>query len=508
MKISTETVHQSYWITSTPKTNYPPLQHDLAADVLVVGGGLFGLTSAFLLQDAGLDVALVDRWAIGTRVSGHTTAKITAFHDLNYQDLVKSPGPEDARLYYESNQDAIAFAESLVKDHHIDCDFSRKDLYYFSRTERGAEIIDDEHKALDRLRIPCEVINHIDLPGSVTRALYMYEQAQFHPRKFMLGLAELFTRKGGHIFEESMATKVKPGTDIATGVNSHTVTSQHLVVASHYPFYEGGGMYNTKLKPRSAYGVALEVAEGYPDAMFVGADEHEHTFRSQPSVHGQVIIVGGEDHPMGGDSQYRFENMVSDVRDLFTVSRIDNVWSSHDLNTMDSMPYIGRLSGLHDNIFVATGFSEWGMSKSFIAAQIIADLVQGRDNELAKLYSESRLTRKTIPRAVEKIQDVAMYMVKPRLQRSGTSAGVGPNEGKILTIDKEKVAAYRDDKGHLEEVSSKCMHMGCIVGFNVSEQRWDCPCHGSQYLPDGTVTYGPTLYPLKKMREKEISEQS
>lgn len=507
MVFPTETVNQSYWMTTTPKTNFPPVPHDLTVDVLVVGGGLVGLTTAFLLQDAGLDVAIVERWSIGTRVSGHTTAKITAFHDLNYRHLVKNPGVEDARLYFESNQAAIAFAESLSKEHGISCDFARKDLFYFTRTDAGAEMIADEQKALDKLRVPCELTKHVDLPGSVTNALMVYEQAQFHPRKFMLGLADLFIKKGGHIYENSTATKVKPGREIVVTVNSHFVTTQHLVSASLYPFYEGGGLYNTKLSPRSAYGVALEVEEGYPDAMFVGADEHEHTFRSQPSGHGQVIIVGGEDHPMGGDSKHRFENMIADVRNYFTVSRIENVWSSHDLNTMDSMPFIGRLSGLHDRMYVATGFAEWGMSKSFLASQIISDLVQGKENELAKLYSPSRVTTKLIPQTVEKLHEVTTYRVKPRLQRSESVEDINPNEGKVLTEHREKVAAYRNDRGVLEEVSSKCTHLGCIVGFNVSEQRWDCPCHGSQYLPDGTVKYGPALYALKTMKEKEISER-
>jgi len=501
MMLPSETTRESVWIASTPTTSFPRVENDLKTEILVVGGGLVGLTTAVQLQEEGKEVLLVDRWSIGTKVSGNTTAKITAFHDLNYQSLIKVVGEEDARKYYESNQQGIDLAETMVMHTGIPCDFSRRDLCYFSRTPEGAKAIEAEHEAVQRLRIPGEMTKEIDFPGDLTAGLRFTHQAQFHPRKFMLGLAERFTRNGGRIYEHSLATKVKPGADIEVTVNDNTIQPDILVIASHYPFYEGSGMYNTRLFPRSAYGVAVQLQEPYSGAMYVGADEHEHTFRSQPSNRGELVIVGGEDHSMGGDNEDRYGTMITDVTTHFPVTRVDNVWSAHDFNTLDSMPYIGRLSPLHDRIYVATGFAEWGMAKSFLSAQILTDLIMDKENDWASLYNPARVSRAMIPQTLHKVKSVATFMIKPKFQKSDESEqAVSPGTGKVLDLNKEKTAVYCSPEGRLEEVSAVCSHMGCIVGYSASEQKWDCPCHGSQYQVDGEVVYGPAFHGLKKVK--------
>ncbi|MBE9138468.1 FAD-dependent oxidoreductase [Nodosilinea sp. LEGE 07088] len=494
--------HVSYWLDSTLPSSYPALTQDVTVDVAIVGAGLAGVVTAKLLKQAGKTVALIEADHVGAGVSGHTTAKVSALHQLIYADLVDQHGSEKARLYGESNQAAVERLATMVAADGIDCDFARRDVYTFATDESGLKQVQAEVEAAQRVGLPATLVESLDLPFDVMGAVRLPHQAEFHPRKFMLAIAATLPGDNSHVFEQTRVNTVEgEGPCRVMTQNGPSVIAQDVVVTTNLPILDVG-LYFAKSYPQRSYliGGRIEASQA-PRGMYIGVGEGYRSLRTTPTDDGgMLLLVGGEGHKVGTDAAIdeRYRRLEDYMQTQFGIEA-DYRWSSQDFVSFDKLPYIGKLTPAHQHTYVATGFSLWGMSKSVLSAMILADSILGIQNPWADLYDSTRPTPFVTPTSIQANLDVGKHWLGDRLKGLFDSPdGVPPGEGKLVTHNLDKVAAYRDDTGQLHTVSAVCPHLGCIVAWNDAETSWDCPCHGSRFSPDGDILHGPAVKPLEQ----------
>ncbi len=492
----------SFWVDSTPATTYPLLKSSTTVDVAIIGAGIVGLTAAMLLKQAGKTVAVIESRQIVTGVSGHTTAKVTSLHQLVYADLIKQVGEQNAKLYAESNQAALEWIAALVAQEQIDCDFSRQSAYTFTELESELSQIEDEVEAALKLGLPASFVQKTSLPFAIAGAVKFDNQAQFHVRKYLLHLAKAIPGNGSYLFEQTRVQKVEEDTPCKIVTDQGVITAQDVIVATHLPFLDQG-LFFAKTYPKRSYiiGAQIEPAQA-PEGMYIGIGKEYHSIRTTPYNGGLLLLVGGEGHKVGtvSDTEQRYQKLEAYARDRFSVSSFEYRWSTQDYVSFDKLPYIGKLTPFNQHIYVATGFSLWGMTKGTMSGLLLTDLVLGRENPWKELYDATRVTPFITPQLVKSGIDVASRWVGDRLKglQSSSLADVEPCEGKLLTIDGEQVAAYRDQQGTMHAVSAVCPHLACLVSWNGAEKSWDCACHGSRFSYDGEVLHGPAVKDLER----------
>jgi glycine/D-amino acid oxidase-like deaminating enzyme/nitrite reductase/ring-hydroxylating ferredoxin subunit len=493
---------ESYWIATTPESHYPIQTEDVEADVAIIGGGIVGITSALLLKEAGLSVAVVEAGRILHGVSGQTTAKITSQHHLIYDRLISHFGKEQALQYAESNQAAIGKIASLVKSHSIDCDFLRKPAYVYAGSRGSVENIHREAEAAQSLGIPASFEENLPLPFETHGAVRFSNQAQFHPRKYLCALSRQIPGNGCHIFENTRALEIEGEGPVRIKTDKGTVNAQDIVQATHFPINDKPGMLFSKLHQSRSYVLGVHMEESLPEGMFINAEHPARSLRSQPEGDGELVLVAGEEHRTGegGNTKDHYRKLEDWVRSIYSVKSVDYHWSTQDVITADHVPYIGRITSDSKHSYLATGFRKWGMTTGTVAAMIITDMILGRDNPWEKVYDPSRFTpiesaKTLISQALESGKGLVGARVLPVPE---DASKISPGRGDIVKLHGERVAAYRDDQGVLHTLDPSCRHMGCIVSWNDAERTWDCPCHGSRYNVRGEVVHNPAVHGLKK----------
>ena len=492
----------SFWIDSTPETTYPILANDrISVDVAIVGGGIVGLTAATLLKQAGKTVAVIESRQIATGVSGHTTAKVTSLHQLIYADLIKQIGEEKARLYAESNQAAIELIAKFVAEQQIDCDFSRQSAYTFTQSEHDLNKVTDEVEAALKLGLPAAFVKETSLPFAIAGAVKFDNQAQFHVRKYLLHLAKNIPGNGSHIFEHTRVLNVED-TPCEIITDRGVINAENAIIATHLPILNQG-LFFAKTYPERSYLIGAHIdPKQAPEGMFIGFGKDYHSIRTTPHDGGTLLIVGGSGHKTGTvvDTEECYQKLEDYARTHFKLESIDYRWSTQDLVSFDKLPYIGKLTPLAKHIYVATGFSLWGMTKGTMSAMLLSDAILGKENPAAEIYEATRATPFLTPESVKQGVELVAHWVGDRLKglQSNSFAEVSDGEGKLLTIDGEKVAAYRDEQGTVHAVSAVCTHLACIVNWNNAEKSWDCPCHGARFSYDGEVLHGPAVKDLER----------
>jgi glycine/D-amino acid oxidase-like deaminating enzyme/nitrite reductase/ring-hydroxylating ferredoxin subunit len=503
----------SLWLATTPETNFPRLANNLSVDVIVIGGGIAGITTALLLKQKGAKVAVIEARRVVASVTGNTTAKVTSQHGLIYDHLTRQFGMEGAQIYADSQQAAIEKIASLVEENGINCDFTRTDAFVYTEEEAELERITAEVEAATKLGLPASYAETTSLPFAVKGAIRFANQARFHPRKYLLALVEKFQGEGCHVFEETRALDIEEE-DRACRVTTDqgAIKAGKIVITTHFPFYDHG-MYFARMHPKRSYVLGCRLTGKTPEGMFITSEAPFHSFRSNPlETGGEIWMVGGENHKtgQGGDTRERYRNLERYARERFDVEAIEYRWSTQDNVTVDKVPYIGKASPGSEHLYVATGFGGWGMTNSTVSAMILSDLVMGRENAWSSLYDPNRFKPLTSAKdlVVENV-DVAKHFVADRfsMQKEESVRDLPEGEGCVVEIDSEKVAVCKVEDGVTRAVSATCTHMGCIVNWNNAEKSWDCPCHGSRFNYDGTVIQGPATKNLKKvsLSDKERS---
>jgi glycine/D-amino acid oxidase-like deaminating enzyme/nitrite reductase/ring-hydroxylating ferredoxin subunit len=495
--------HISYWIDSTPTTNFPQLEQDLTVDVAIVGGGIVGLTTAILLKRAGKKVAVIEAERIIKGVSGHTTAKITALHQLIFADLIDQIGEEKTRLYAESNMAAIERVAKFVEEEGIDCDFSRKSAYTFAESDKTISKVKDEVVAALKVGLPASFVEHSSLPFPIAGAIKLDNQAQFHARKYLLHLAKLIDGDGSFIFENTRvqnATEDQLNQSCQVICDRAVVNAQDVVIATHLPILDQG-LFFAKTYPMRSYliGARIDPAQA-PDGMFISAGEEGYSIRTTPDKDGLLLIVGGGDHKVGNitNTEERFQLLEEYALSNFAIEKVDYRWSTHDMVSFDKLPFIGKLTPANNHIFLATGFSLWGMSKGTLSGMLLSDLILGVKNPWQEIYDATRATAFATTEMVKQTLDVGRHWIGDRLKgiQGGEVSDLTEGEGKVVMSNGKQVAVSRVDD-HLHAVSAVCTHLGCIVTWNNTEQSWDCPCHGARYDFDGNIIHGPAKKKLE-----------
>lgn len=490
---------QSLWMATMPDTHYPELQPGLEVDVVIVGGGIAGLSVAYFLIKENLKVAIIESARIATGTSGNTTAKITSQHDLKYAFLKKHFGSKKARIYADSNQWAIAEMERIVQEEKIDCDFTRLPAYVYALTGDGYEKIIKEAEVCQELGLPAVLVEKIgSVPFPIKGAVKFENQAYFHPRKYLLTLAEKIIIRGGKIFEHTKALDIRMGKFPIVITDKGEIRAKKIIIATNYPFFDKGLFFLRTNQARS-YALASKSKNNLPDGMFINDDEKILSFRPHRIGNEEWLIVGGEGHAAGeNEKEDHFSNLEKIAREKFIIQDIEYAWSAQDSMPMDRVPFIGRMPNA-ENIYVTTGYGKWGMTTSVVSAKILTDLIRGRNNEWLELYKPARFN---FTASFSSLLDVFRRVSRSYFQYFRKDkfelADLGFDEGKTITYKGKKMAVYKDESGKIYARSAVCTHMGCIVSWNVSEKTWDCPCHGSRFGKDGAVIHGPAVDPLPK----------
>ena len=494
----------SLWVATSERPTYPALAGPVRADVAVIGSGITGLTTARLLAGEGASVAVVDAGEVCAGVTGYTTAKVTSLHSTIYSRLTKKWGQTVAATYAEANQAALATVRRLIAGDGLECDFVEAPAYTYAEFAGNVAAIEAEVEAASRAGLPVGFTTDTDLPYEVSGAVRLDGQGHFHPRRYCLGLARAIAATGGLVFERTRALDVEAG---AVTTDRGVINAGAVVIATHLPFPLAGG-YFARTEPQRSYALAGEPDPGHPvpQGMYISVDTPTRSVRPAPA--GQVI-VGGEGHKVGEetDTTARYETLRSWAKERFGISEAGYRWSAQDYQSADGLPLVGRLSPGGDGIFVATGYGKWGMTNGTVAAMILADLVQGRDNPWAAAFDSTRLAvRQGAGQVLRENAGVARHFVGDRLRTLHPPAAddLAPGQGGIVTIDGARVAAFRGDDGRVHAVDARCTHMGCQVAFNTAERTWDCPCHGSRFDVDGRLVQGPAVKDLEPVAEQDV----
>ena len=487
---------RSYWNATAEAPDFPGLSGDLDVDVAIIGGGIVGITAARLLKDKGQKVAVIEARRVGRQVTGKSTAKMTSQHSTMYQTLEQKFGEDKARLYAEAQQWGVRTIRELAERHGVDCDIETKAAYTYTRDQDYVSKIEKEVEVSKRLGLPATLTRDVDLPYDVLAAIRFDDQAQFHPTKYVAGLARTIPGEGSHVLENSRAVDWEP-TRVVT--DHGTVRARHVVMATHLPLGQVGGYY-AQAYPKAEPVIAAPIGR-VPDGMYVNAEQPSHSIRTHRHPNGKVYgIVAGTGFKPGHTDEEReyFSDLEHWLTENFDAGPVEYRWVNEDYTPMDGAPFIGWSKGPGDGYLVATGFDGWGISNGTAAAAIVADLATGVDNRWTDMFDARRL--KPIAGAKEFVKenlDVAKHLITGYLSRKPKSFDeIGPGEAAIMDIDGDKVAAFKDEKGRVHAVSAVCSHMGCIVGWNETDRTWDCPCHGSRFELTGEVIHGPATRPL------------
>lgn len=489
---------RSPWM-SFPTPTYPALDHTTRAEVCVVGAGIAGMTTAYLLARKGRRVVVIDDGAIGGGMTSRTTAHLTNAIDDRYYEVERLHGPDGAKLAAQSHTAAIDAIEAIVTQEGIDCDFTRLDGYLFLAPDGEADELDREFDAAMRAgvegvewaaRAPIEGVN-------TGRCLKFQRQGQFHPLKYLSGLARAISAAGGEIYCGTHAAEIHDGEYVVTD-SGHRIETSHIVVATNVPINDRLAIH-TKQAPYMTYVIGARVPpRQVASALFWDTEEHYHYVRlDKPD--GELLIVGGEDHKTGqaDDPEQRFRNIEEWMRRRFPAAReIVHRWSGQVMETQDYLAFAGLNPG-DKQTYVITGDSGMGMTHSTLGAIIITDLIHGAQVPWTALYDPSRIRLKAAPTFARENANVAWQFADwVRAGEAESADEIVPGSGAIVRKGLHKIAAYRDEGGMLHEFSARCPHLGCPVAWNRAENTWDCKCHGSRFDAMGAVINGPANEPL------------
>ena len=488
--------HNSLWMDSSNAAACDPLPGDLRSDVVVIGAGITGLTTAYLLASSGVRVVVVEAATVCSGATGFTTGKVTSQHGLIYASLVERHGVERATVYAQAQQAAIGRIASIVATDAIDCDIARTKAFVYTETvEREDELAEELAAAIACGLAADDARGDIGLPWEVAGAISCDDQLLFHPRRYCLGLVDQIVRRGGVVVERTRASGVDDSDgECVVSTERGVIRADAVVVATQTPFVDRGGFF-ARTKPVRSYVLAARWQDP-PDGMYISVDTPTRSIRPHADADGSVLIVGGGGHPSGRDdnTDTHYDDLQRFATERFGMPRAEWQWSAQDFVAADGLPFIGPITAGSPRTFVATGYAKWGMTNGTVAAMVISDAILGRANPWAETFDSTRIdASRSIGTVLSQGAHTIKSIIGDRIAAvTAPNIGeLGPNEGAVVSVDGHRVAAFCDDDGTITAVSATCTHLGCIVHFNTAERTWDCPCHGSRFALDGHVINGP-----------------
>ena len=492
----------SLWLATSSEGSYPSLAGQIDCDVAVLGGGIAGLTTALLLKRDGANVVVLEARRVGSGVTGTTTAKLSALQQTVYNQLHRRHSAETAAVYAQASTAGVELVADLAASERIDGDLERRPAFTYAADARERSTIEEEHDAARAAGLGTRLVDGPDLPFETHGAVRLDEQLQFHPVRYVQGLARAVADGGDcRVFEGTPALEVHAGGQPASvRTPEGAVKADRVVVATHYPLLDRS-LFFARLEASRSYCIAARVDGDLPQGMSISAGSTTRSIRS----YGDFLIVGGEGHQAGARkaTPERFERLERFAERHWAVREIPFRWSAQDPVSWDLLPVIGPYHPGASRLFVASGFRKWGLSSASFAARMIADRLAGRENPWAETFNPNRIGLSGAPKLVQMNAKVAIDFVGDRLMPSltGDVERIARGEARVIRDGVGKTGVFRDDAGELHAVSLRCTHLGCLVRFNSAERSWDCPCHGSRFDVDGEVLEGPAT---RALESKEI----
>lgn len=513
--------NKSFWTASAQPIIFEKLQQNIETDILIIGGGISGLTTAYCLLKAGRKIILVEDGNIGSGETGRTTAHITCALDNRYFELQEIFGNEKATLAANSHMKAIQWITNTVKNENIDCNFKTVPGYLFLSANDTKETLEKEHTATKEVGLLTEMLKQVPALAyeEGTRCLKFPDQAQFHIMKYLKGLTDAIVQMGGKIYTETKAEEIsKKGAN----ANGYEIKAKHIVVATNTPVNDWVVMHTKQWAyrtyviaakiPKSALPYALWWDTGDKNSKWIAPPYHYVRLEEFDSTH-DLLISGGEDHKVGQaddeniPEEERYTKLISWTKKRFpAMENIEYKWSGQVLEPVDAMAFLGKNPG-DENIYIITGDSGNGMTHGTLGGIIITDIITGKENPWIDLYSPSRVTLKTAGDYLLEVGNmVAQYAdwISPGDLEDAAELKAG--EGAIISSGLKKIAAYRDEQNNLHTCDGVCPHLGAILQWNADEKSFDCPAHGSRFTTEGKVINGPATADLKKMKIREEEE--
>ncbi|EOU1991863.1 FAD-dependent oxidoreductase [Clostridium perfringens] len=475
---------KSVWSESCKFRKREALNKDIKTDVLVIGAGIAGILTAYMLKQKGRDVVLIDAAEIASGNTKNTTAKITSQHDLIYSKLISEFGEEKARQYAKANELAIKKYKEIIEYKRIECDFEEKPAYVYSLNE--VDVLKEEVEAAKNLGIDAEFVQEANLPFKINGAVKFNNQAQFNPLKFLKGISNELV-----IYENTRALEIKENLVVTSGGN---ITANNIVVATHYPIMNAPGYYFMKMHQERSYVLALENTSEI-DGMYIDLNKEGYSFRT----YNNLLLLGGISHRTGeNEDGGSYDELRKVAKKLYPKAKEKYYWSAQDCMTIDGIPYIGRYSSETPNIYVATGFNKWGMTSSMVSAMIISDMILEKENDFSEIFSPRRFDLSlSINNIANDLIETAKNFIAQKVSiPSSEIEHIKNGHGGIIEYNGEKVGVYKNKEGKEFFVSAKCTHLGCQLSWNADELTWDCPCHGSRFDYKGRLIGSPATKDL------------
>ena len=439
----------SLWLTENKNNSFESLSNNVEADVCIIGAGIFGITCGYYLSKEGLKVAIIEKDKIGHRTTGYTTAKITSQHGLFYTYLVETYGEEFAKDYLSANQEAIENIKNIIDSEKINCDFERQSNFVYTTNPSEVSKLKKEVDILNSLGFAANFVTKTGLPFEVLGSVQFKNQAQFNPIKYLNGLAKSIIKNNGDIYTNTTVYDVKHENDIFyTYTPNGVVTSKYVILASHYPFINFPGVYFFKMYQSSSYVIGVDTKKTLNNGMYITASSPIYSFRTADYNGKRILLLGGSSHKTGTSTTYESTYKVLEdyAKQLYPDCEVLFRWNTRDCITLDKIPYIGRFSNVMDNIYVGIGFNKWGMTSSNVAANIVCDMILGKQNEYAYVFDSTRVHPiKNRTEVKNMITESVNSLAIKKFKDSNIGFDEIPiNSGGIIDVNNQKVGIYKD----------------------------------------------------------------
>lgn len=506
----------SYWHETSHKKNDSTANKaeilDKEFDILIIGAGLTGLNTAYLLKDSDYKIGIIEGSKIGFGTTGYTTAKITIQHDLIYDYLINSFSLEEAKQYLKANEEGINLIKKIISDHNIECDFKEQTAYVYTTDINEIDQLKKELHAYEKLNINGFYTNEVPLPINVEGAIGVKGQYQFNPLKYLYSLLSIIKDSKCELYEEVRALNIERNQEdnknyeYVIKTDCGNIYANKIIVSSHYPFDNDFGLFFLRLYQEKSYIIAATTEREAFEGMFININDPIRSMKYHFSNSGPVLLLAGGNHKVGAkdDEEDSYKELEQFLKQNFKNYQIVNKWSTQDCMTYDHIPYIGKYSNNIEDIYVATGFKKWGMSHSAAAALIISNRILGKEDDYSEVFNPSRITPlQSVKEFASSVGNIVTGFAKRIMPIYDQIFDVKMGEGKIVEHNGKKVGVYKDEKGDYFCINPICRHLKCAVSFNEAEKTWDCQCHGSRYDIKGNILEGPTVLPLEKIKIKK-----